>query len=85
MRDKARLPVLFFANKSDLRSSASAIKVAQLLELDKGEWVKGGSAITKDSTGDGGRPWHICSSNALTGDGLSEGINWLTEQLTQSP
>lgn len=24
------------------------------------------------------KPWHICASNALTGEGLSEGVEWLT-------
>ena len=28
-----------------------------------------------------GKPWHICASNALTGEGLTEGIEWLTDQL----
>eukprot|EP01029_Cantina_marsupialis_P005413 TRINITY_DN1586_c0_g1_i2.p2 TRINITY_DN1586_c0_g1~~TRINITY_DN1586_c0_g1_i2.p2 ORF type:complete len:195 (-),score=52.93 TRINITY_DN1586_c0_g1_i2:1215-1739(-) len=27
------------------------------------------------------KPWHIASSNALTGEGVDEGINWLAEQL----
>jgi len=83
MREKSHLPVLFFANKCDLRNSASAIKVAQIMELDKGEWVKGGS-LQSEENGGSGRPWHICSSNALTGDGLSEGLTWLTDQLAKS-
>lgn len=27
------------------------------------------------------KPWYICASNALTGEGLSEGIDWLTDQI----
>jgi len=27
------------------------------------------------------KPWHICASNALTGEGLGEGIDWLTDQI----
>ena len=27
------------------------------------------------------KPWHICASNALTGEGLAEGIDWLTDQI----
>ena len=27
------------------------------------------------------KPWHITASNAVTGDGLDEGMNWLTERL----
>nr|CAB3222951.1 ADP-ribosylation factor-like protein 6 [Phallusia mammillata] len=82
---KRNLPVLFFANKSDLRESFSAVKCAQLLELDKGEWVKGGSPMYRGDPHSGlGRPWHICASNAHTGEGLNEGIQWITEQLLNS-
>ena len=38
------------------------------------------SAIKKNFTLQG-KPWHICASNALTGEGLTEGIEWLTDQL----
>ena len=24
------------------------------------------------------KPWHICASNAVTGEGLQEGVEWLT-------
>ena len=27
------------------------------------------------------KQWHICASNALTGEGLAEGIDWLTDQI----
>jgi len=60
-----RIPVLFFANKMDMRDSLSSVKVSSLLELDK----------IRD------KPWHICASNAITGEGLEEGVTWLTEQL----
>lgn len=59
------IPVLFFANKMDLRESMSSVKVSQALGLDT---VKN-------------KPWHICSSNAVTGEGLQEGVEWLTDQL----
>lgn len=62
-----RVPVLFFANKMDLRESMSSVKVSQMLELEK----------VKD------KPWHICASNAVSGEGLHEGIQWLSDQLTQ--
>nr|QXF29024.1 Arl6 [Vischeria sp. CAUP Q 202] len=29
-------------------------------------------------------PWHITASNALTGDGVDDGIDWLAERLTGS-
>lgn len=27
------------------------------------------------------KPWHICASNALTGEGLQQGVEWLTQQV----
>ena len=36
--------------------------------------------IDKDSTNN---PWHIAASNALTGEGLDEGINWLGSQMAR--
>lgn len=27
------------------------------------------------------KPWHISSSNALTGEGLQEGVQWLVQQI----
>ena len=62
-----RIPILFFANKMDLRDSLSAVKCSSVLELD---------AIRDKS-------WHISGSNALTGDGLEEGISWLSDQLKE--
>lgn len=62
-----RIPILFYANKMDMRDALSAVKVAHLLNLDK--------ISTK--------PWHICASNALTGEGLSEGVEWITGQLKE--
>ncbi|XP_070304544.1 ADP-ribosylation factor-like protein 6 isoform X2 [Salvelinus sp. IW2-2015] len=63
-----RLPVLFFANKSDLREAMSLVKVSQLLCLEN----------IKD------KPWHICASNAVKGEGLLEGVDWLQEQIAPS-
>ncbi|XP_056415297.1 ADP-ribosylation factor-like protein 6 isoform X4 [Hyla sarda] len=56
-----RIPVLFFANKMDLRDSLSSVKVSQLLCLEN----------IKD------KPWHICASDGLKGEGLQEGVDWL--------
>ncbi|XP_071818779.1 ADP-ribosylation factor-like protein 6 [Apostichopus japonicus] len=61
-----RIPVLFFANKMDMKDSLTSVKCSQMLELER----------VKD------KPWHICSSNALTQEGLHEGVQWLTDQLT---
>ncbi|XP_069725373.1 ADP-ribosylation factor-like protein 6 isoform X1 [Phaenicophaeus curvirostris] len=63
-----RLPILFFANKMDLRDAISSVKVSQLLSLEN----------IKE------KPWHICASDALKGEGLQEGVDWLQDQITQS-
>uniref|UniRef100_A0A4W5KK74 ADP-ribosylation factor-like protein 6 n=1 Tax=Hucho hucho TaxID=62062 RepID=A0A4W5KK74_9TELE len=60
-----RMPVLFFANKSDLREALSSVKVSQLLCLEN----------IKD------KPWHICASNAVKGEGLQEGVDWLQDHI----
>ncbi len=60
-----RIPILFFANKMDLRDSVSSVKCSSLLSLED----------IRD------KPWHICNSNGLTGEGLEEGVTWLTDQL----
>ncbi|CAL1582822.1 unnamed protein product [Knipowitschia caucasica] len=56
-----KIPVLFFANKMDLQDAMSSNKVTQMLCLDS----------IQD------KPWHICASNAIKGDGLQEGLDWL--------
>jgi len=60
-----KLPILFFANKMDMKDSMSSVKVSQVLGLER---------ITD-------KPWHICASNAVTGEGLHEGVEWLTGQI----
>ena len=60
-----RIPILFFANKMDVRDALSSVKCSTLLELSKVE----------------NKPWHICASNGITGEGLDEGITWLTDQI----
>jgi ADP-ribosylation factor-like protein 6 len=59
------VPIVFFANKMDRPQALSAIECVQNIELDK----------IHD------KPWHIAQSNALTGEGLEEGINWLAQQM----
>ncbi|XP_005747905.1 ADP-ribosylation factor-like protein 6 isoform X3 [Pundamilia nyererei] len=63
-----RIPVLFFANKIDLQDAMSSVKVSQMLCLEN----------IKD------KPWHICASNAIKGEGLQEGLDWLQDQIAQS-
>lgn len=59
------VPLLFFANKMDRPTAISPVECVQTLELDK---------ITD-------KPWHIAASNALTGEGIDEGIVWLGQQM----
>lgn len=63
-----KIPILFFANKMDMRESMSSVKVSQTLGLER----------IMD------KPWHICASNAVTGEGLSEGVEWLTSQIKEN-
>lgn len=60
-----RIPILFYANKMDLREAVSSVKCSSLMGLDQ--------ILDK--------PWHICASNAITGEGLDEGVDWLTDQI----
>eukprot|EP00002_Diphylleia_rotans_P007430 TRINITY_DN1697_c0_g1_i2.p2 TRINITY_DN1697_c0_g1~~TRINITY_DN1697_c0_g1_i2.p2 ORF type:complete len:114 (+),score=25.78 TRINITY_DN1697_c0_g1_i2:504-845(+) len=63
---KARkIPILFFANKMDMPNGMTPVECVQGLELDK---------LTD-------KPWHITASNALTGQGVEEGINWLAAHI----
>ena len=27
------------------------------------------------------KPWHICPTNTITGEGLNEGVEWLTNRI----
>ncbi|XP_068210694.1 ADP-ribosylation factor-like protein 6 [Palaemon carinicauda] len=63
-----RLPILFFANKMDVRDAVSSVKVSAALGLER---------ITD-------KPWHITASNAVTGEGLHEGVEWLTNQIKEN-
>jgi len=62
------IPILFFANKMDIRDALSDVGVSSALGLD---------GIVNKS-------WHICSSNALTGDGIADGIGWLSSAIKTS-
>ncbi|XP_054280831.1 ADP-ribosylation factor-like protein 6 [Macrosteles quadrilineatus] len=60
-----QIPILFFSNKMDLREALSSVKIAAGLGLEQ----------IMD------KPWHICATNALTGEGLQEGMEWFTQQI----
>ncbi|CAF1499150.1 unnamed protein product [Rotaria magnacalcarata] len=65
---KRNIPILFFANKMDIRDALSDIGVSSALSLEN---------ITNKS-------WYICSSNALTGEGVVTGIEWLSSAIKTS-
>jgi len=60
------IPILFLANKMDVQESASAPEVAKMLELE---------VSMKD------RPFHITATNALTGQGIDDGMEWLSGRI----
>jgi ADP-ribosylation factor-like protein 6 len=60
-----RCPVLFFANKMDMPGALTPEECMVELELDK----------IRD------KPWHISSSNAVSGLGVPQGIEWLCENI----
>lgn len=62
------VPILILANKNDLPDAIAANKCATLLDLDH---------LLKC-------PWLACSSNGLSGEGINEGFNWLTNQMRTS-
>jgi ADP-ribosylation factor-like protein 6 len=59
------IPILFFANKTDIKAALSSQKICQELDLDKIKNTK----------------WTIIESSALNGHGLNEGIDWLSQEL----
>jgi signal recognition particle receptor subunit beta len=64
-KDLSTVPLLFFANKMDIPNSLAAPDIALALRLED----------IKD------RPINIVPSNALTGEGLDRGIDWLAGQV----
>jgi ADP-ribosylation factor-like protein 6 len=62
------IPILILANKMDIKGSCTVAQVQELLEVDK---IKN-------------RPWHIYSSNAITGQGIDEAIEWLAKMIQTS-
>jgi signal recognition particle receptor subunit beta len=58
--------LLVFANKQDLRGALSHTEIHKLLNLDD----------------IGNRHWHIQRCSAVTGEGLSDGISWLVNDIS---
>ena len=61
------IPLLFFANKVDLPGGLEPVDIAKKLELYDVE----------------DKPWHIASTNALTGEGIDGGIVWMAEKVLE--
>mmetsp|Transcript_21077 Transcript_21077/g.50318 ORF Transcript_21077/g.50318 Transcript_21077/m.50318 type:complete len:109 (-) Transcript_21077:45-371(-) len=59
------VPLLIFANKMDIPTSLSAVDIGSVLRIED----------IKD------RPINILPSNALTGEGLEKGIDWLADKM----
>lgn len=60
--------LLIFANKQDLPNAMSASEITERLNLHSHK----------------SRPWYIQSTCATSGDGLYEGLDWLSNQLKNS-
>ncbi|NXG47650.1 ARL5B protein, partial [Psilopogon haemacephalus] len=63
--DLRKAAVLIFANKQDMKGCMTAAEISTYLTL---------SSI-KD------HPWHIQSCCALTGEGLCQGLEWMTSRI----
>jgi len=63
--DLQGMPLLVFANKQDLPNAMSVDEVVNELQLNR---IRG-------------RQWHVQASCARTGDGLKEGLDWLSNTL----
>jgi small GTP-binding protein len=63
------IPVLIFCNKSDLPKSVTADRMTAILELDKLRTHR----------------WRVQTSSAISGDGLYEGLDWLSQTLSVKP
>lgn len=63
------IPLLVFANKSDMKDSLSSSEIRSELELDR---IRN-------------RPCRLFSSSAVNGEGISEGIEWLAQELKKIP
>uniref|UniRef100_G1N675 Uncharacterized protein n=1 Tax=Meleagris gallopavo TaxID=9103 RepID=G1N675_MELGA len=67
--DLRKAAVLIFANKQDMKGCMTAAEISTYLTL---------SSI-KD------HPWHIQSCCALTGEGLCQGLEWMTSRIGVLP
>ncbi|VDQ00793.1 unnamed protein product [Trichobilharzia regenti] len=62
------VPILIFANKMDLPNALTTTEVIKFLGLENLR----------------SKSWRIVPSNAINGDGLNDGLMWLSEQMKQN-
>ncbi|AIN97009.1 small GTPase, putative [Leishmania panamensis] len=62
----AKVPFIFFANKMDLAGAKTPVELTQILQLN--------SLM-------GDHPMNIFASNALQGEGIEEGMDWLQSMM----
>jgi len=61
-----RISLLLLANKQDLPRAASVSKIAEEMRLTRLPYTI---------------KWHIAATNAVTGEGIYEGLDWLSQNL----
>ncbi len=66
------VPLLVFANKQDKEGAASATEITEKLRIR--EFCE----IEKNK-----REWHVQNCSAVSVNGLSEGLDWLTKILKE--
>lgn len=66
---QGRAPVLFFANKMDIPGAMTPEECMEEMDLE---------SVIRDKS------WHIVPSNALTGSGVIEGIDWMCGQIARN-
>ena len=62
-----KVSLLIYANKQDMPNALSVKNIVELLELNKLR----------------NREWFVQGTNAITGEGLYEGLDWLTKTLNK--
>jgi len=65
--------LLVFANKQDLPGSMDAAEITEKLGLKIGNDVIGPNGV--------GRKWNVQATSAVKGDGIHEGLAWLSKEL----
>ena len=65
---RRNIPLLFLANKTDVTSAMPPLQVSENMKVNK---IKG-------------KPCKTVGTDALTGEGLNEGLDWLAHQLRRT-